>query len=272
MSILYVVATPIGNLEDLSPRAKRVLTEVQTIACEDTRRTGMLLSLAGIERRAAFVSYREGNEDRVGEELLGRLAAGETVALCTDGGYPGVSDPGFRLVREAVRRGIVVQVVPGACAATVALVVSGLSTSSYTFKGFPPRKPGVLRRFFEEERAAAHTLVLYESPYRVGKTLAAALEVLGDREAAICIELTKKFERVTRGYLSALAAQFKGQAIRGEVTLVIAGANPKFQRDPDAAAAPGDGLDADAVEEPDPVQDEPMTDGASAQDRPNTGA
>lgn len=263
MSILYVVATPIGNLEDLSPRAKRVLTEVHTIACEDTRRTGMLLSLAGIERRAAFVSYREGNEERVGEELLGRLAAGETVALCTDGGYPGVSDPGFRLVREAVRRGIVVQVVPGPCAATVALVVSGLSTSSYTFKGFPPRKPGVLRRFFEEERAAAHTLVLYESPYRVGKTLAAALAVLGDREAAVCIELTKKFERVTRGYLSALAKQFEGQTIRGEVTLVIAGANPKFQRDADAAPASGD--EPDAAEEP--AEDPDPEDESTAADR-----
>lgn len=230
MSILYIVATPIGNLEDLSPRARRVLTEADVIACEDTRRTGQLLTLAGIVRRAPFVSYREGNEERAGEQLLSDLASGRTVVLCTDGGMPGISDPGFRLIREATQRGMDVQVVPGPSAVTVALVTSGLPTSSYTFKGFPPRKPGVLRRFFEEERDAAHTLVIFESPYRVGKTLQAAFEVLGDREAAVCIELTKKFERVGRGYLSDLAKRYASEAIKGEATIVIAGNHPKFRR------------------------------------------
>lgn len=234
--MLYLVATPIGNLDDLSPRARQVLSEASIIACEDTRRTGLLLSLTQITRPPRFVSYREGNEERVGAQLLEELAAGATVALCTDGGYPGVSDPGFRLVREATQRGLPVQAIPGPSAVTVALVTSGLPTSSFTFKGFPPRKSGGLRRFFEEEREAAHTLVLFESPYRVGKCLAAACEVLGDREVAVCIELTKKFERIHRGYLSDLAREFDGKTIRGEVTLVIAGNHPKFRRDGDPGA------------------------------------
>ncbi len=229
--MLYIVATPIGNLEDLSPRARRVLSEAQVIACEDTRRTRILLTASNITRPPELVSYREGIEERAGERLLADLAAGKTVALCTDGGYPGVSDPGYRLVREATRRGLEVVVIPGPSAVTVALVSSGLSTSSYTFKGYPPKKPGVLRRFFEEEREAAHTLVIFESPHRIGKTLAAAHAVLGDREAAVCLELTKKFERVVRGFLGDLAKQFTEQGARGEITVVIAGNHPKFRRD-----------------------------------------
>ena len=163
------------------------------------------------------------------------LAGGKTVALCTDGGYPGISDPGYRLLRLAVERGVEFHAIPGASAVPVALLSSGLSTSSFTFKGYPPRKPGVLARFFEEEKDKPHTLVLFESPFRVGKTLAAALAVLGDRQAAVCIELTKKFERVSRGYLASLAAEFADQKIKGEVTLVIAGNNPKFAR-PDEEA------------------------------------
>ena len=157
-------------------------------------------------------------------------------ALCTDGGYPGISDPGYRLLRRATQEGLSFDVLPGASAVDVALLLSGLPTSSYTFKGFPPRRPGVLRRFFEEEREAAHTLVIFESPFRVGHTLQAALEVLGDREAAVCVELTKQHERVSRGFLSALAKQFAGKHVKGEVTLVIAGGNPKFARTEEDAA------------------------------------
>ena len=136
--------------------------------------------------------------------------------------------------------GIPFDVLPGACAVDLALVYSGLPTSSFTFKGFPPRKPGALRRFFEEEKEAAHTLIVYESPFRVGHTLKAALEVLGNRQAAVCIELTKQFERVSRGWLADLATEYEGRPVKGEVALVIAGSNPKFARD-DAAEEEGEG-------------------------------
>ena len=152
------------------------------------------------------------------------------MALCSDGGYPGISDPGYRLVRLVVEAGLPFDVLPGACAIDLALIHSGLPTSSFTFKGFPPRKPGALHRFFEEEREAAHTLVIYESPFRVGPTLAAAHEALGDRQAAVCIELTKQFERVARGWLSELAAAFADKPVKGEVAIVIAGNHPKFIR------------------------------------------
>ena len=225
--MLYLVATPIGNLGDLSPRALETLRAAPVIAAEDTRHTWQLLSHFGIPRPARLVSYREGAEERAGAEILGCLRAGKDVALCTDAGYPGVSDPGFRLVRDAVAEGLPVSVVPGPSAADVALVLSGLPTSSWTFLGFPPRKPGALRRFFEDEAASPHTLVLYESPFRIGKTLAAAAEVLGARPAAVCLELTKKFERVERGTLPELAARFAGPPPKGEIAVVVGGLGRK---------------------------------------------
>jgi len=163
--------------------------------------------------------------------VLQAVRAGRTVALCSDGGYPGISDPGYRLLRRAAQENVPFDVLPGASAVDLALLTSGLSTSSYTFKGFPPRKPGALRRFFEEEKALPHTLVCFESPFRVAASLNVALEVLGDREAAVCIELTKAHERVHRGYLSALIPLFDGKPVKGEVAYVIAGANPKFARE-----------------------------------------
>lgn len=231
--MLHLVATPIGNLDDLSPRAREILTRATVIACEDTRRTWALLSHCGIARPSVMLSYREQNEQRQCERLMGYLEAGQEVALCTDGGYPGISDPGYRILRSATQAGIAVSVIPGAGAVSTALLLSGLSTSSYTFKGFPPRKRGALLRFFEDERDRPHTLVCFESPHRIGKCLAAALEALGDREAAVCIEMTKRHERVSRGYLSTLAEQFASTPVKGEVTLVIAGDNPKFRRDHD---------------------------------------
>ena len=221
--MLYLVATPIGNLGDLSPRALDTLRAVPVIAAEDTRHTWQLLSHFGVPRPGRMISYREGAEERAGAEILECLRAGQDVALCTDAGYPGVSDPGFRLVRDAVAEGLPVTAIPGPSAADVALVLSGLPTSSWTFLGFPPRKPGALRRFFAEEAASPHTLVLYESPFRVGKTLAAAAEVLGPRPAAVCLELTKKFERVERGTLPELAARFAGPPPKGEIAVVVGG-------------------------------------------------
>jgi len=228
--MLYVVATPIGNLDDMSRRGVDALKDADVVACEDTRRTRILLQHFEVPRPSELVSYREGNEERAGQRILRALEEGQTVALCSDGGMPGISDPGYRLVKLAVEHDLELQVIPGASAVRVALVVSGLSTSSYTFKGFPPRKGGALKRFFESERDLPHTLVLFESPFRVGKCLAAARDALGDRKAAVCIELTKKFERVSRGYLADLASEFAEGKVKGEVTIVIAGNNPKFAR------------------------------------------
>lgn len=230
---LYVVATPLGNLGDASPRVRAVLAVAPVIACEDTRRTWQLLSALGIPRPELF-SYRQGNEEGVSRRIVGLVRAGTPVALCSDGGYPGISDPGYRVIRTFAGEGLPFTVVPGPCCVELALLLSGLPTSSYTFKGFPPRKAGALRRFFEEERASAHTLVCLESPFRIGASLRAALGALGNREAAVCLEMTKAHERVCRGTLARLAEAFAGKPPKGEVTFVIAGANPKFDHSEDA--------------------------------------
>ena len=229
--MLHVVATPIGNLGDLSPRALDAFRSAAAIACEDTRRTWQLLSHFGIPRPPDMYSYRQGNEDRVSERVLADLAAGKEVVLCSDGGYPAVSDPGYRLIRACALANVRYEVIPGASAVEVALLMSGLPTSSFTFRGFPPRGPGALRNWFAEDRDKEHTLICYESPFRIGATLAAALDALGDREAAVCIELTKMHERVSRGYLSDLAKEYDGAKVKGEVALVVAGCNPKFRRE-----------------------------------------
>ncbi len=228
--MLTFVTTPIGNLEDMAPRAVRTLKEADVIACEDTRRTRALLTHFGIAHPAELMSYRDPMEERGSEQLLKRLQQGLKVAVCSDGGAPGISDPGFRIARLAAAEDIPMTVVPGPSAVTAALILSGLPTSSFTFKGFPPRKHGAAVRFFEAERDQPHTLVIFESPFRVAKTLVAAQEALGDREAAVCLELTKKFERVSRGYLSTLVAQYQGVTVKGEATLVIAGGHDKFRR------------------------------------------
>ena len=227
--MLHVVATPIGNLGDLTPRGLEVFRTATLIACEDTRRTWQLLTHFGISR-PEMVSYRQGNEERITERIIAAVKAGAEVALCSDGGYPGISDPGYRLIRTCAQENVPYDVIPGASAVNVALLMSGLSTSSFTFRGFPPRGPGALRNWFAEDMDKEHTLICYESPFRIGPTLEAAFEVLGDREAAVCIELTKMHERVSRGYLSDLAQQFKDAKVKGEVALVIAGNNPKFAR------------------------------------------
>ena len=227
--MLHVIATPIGNLGDLSPRAQDALRSASLVACEDTRRTWQLLSHIGVPR-PEMISYRQGNEERLVDRIVAAVRAGREVALCSDGGYPGISDPGYRLIRACAQANVPYDVIPGASAVNVALLMSGLSTSSFTFRGFPPRGPGALRNWFAEDRDRPHTLVCYESPFRVAATLEAALDALGDREAAVCIELTKLHERVSRGYLSDLVREFRDTEVKGEVTLVIAGDNPKFRR------------------------------------------
>lgn len=230
MATLWLVATPIGNMEDITMRAIRILREVDVLACEDTRQTVKILQRYEIHREDKFVAYHEHNEERAGAALLAQLAQGRSVALCSDGGMPGISDPGYRLAASAIEAGHTVEVIPGPSAVQTALVVSGLPTSSYTFKGFPPKKSGARIRFLAEDADRPHTLVVFESPYRIGAFLADALTALGDRRAAVCIELTKKFERVHRGHLSDLTGEFAETTPRGEITVVIAGNHPKFTR------------------------------------------
>ena len=228
MASLYLVPTPIGNLEDMTHRAVRILRETEALACEDTRRTRVLLEHYGIAKPKTVFSYHEHNEPQAGKRILGLLDAGVSVAVCTNAGYPGVSDPGFRIASSAIEAGHTVISLPGASAVHVALVQSGLPTSSYVFKGFPPRKSGQRRRFLAMEADLPHTIVLYESPYRIGKLLVDALDELGNRKAAVCIELTKMFESAERGYLADLARTFADVHVKGEITVVIAGNNPKF--------------------------------------------
>ncbi len=228
--MLSLVATPIGNLGDLTPRAVETLRAAEIIACEDTRRTRALLTHCGIPHPPELVSYRQGNEKRVGERLLAAVRAGRAVALCSDGGCPGLSDPGYRLVALVAEHDLPMTVLPGATAVTTALLLSGLPTSSFVFKGFPPRKPGALRRFFEADAAGSHTLVVFEAPYRLAPTLEVARETLGDRKAALCMELTKRHERVHRGYLGDLLTALPGLTLKGEAVLVLAGNHPKLYR------------------------------------------
>lgn len=232
---LYIIATPIGNLEDITLRALRLLGGLDALACEDTRRTRRIFERHGVSSPSQVFAYHEHNEERSAQGIVKLLGEGRSVGLCTNAGVPCISDPGYRAVAAALDAGHRVEVIPGPSAVETALVVSGLPAASYTFKGFPPKKPGPRRRFLEQERDLPHTLVIYESPFRVGKLLGAALEALGDRRAAVCIELTKMFEDVRRGFLSDLAAEFAEQQVKGEVTVVIAGNNPKFSRE-----APGD--------------------------------
>jgi 16S rRNA (cytidine1402-2'-O)-methyltransferase len=219
---LYVVGTPIGNLGDLSDRARETLAAVDLVAAEDTRRTGKLLAHAGI--RARMISLFEGNERQRIDQLIDRLSEGATVALVSDAGMPAVSDPGFRLLRAAVDAGIGISVVPGPSAVTAALVVSGLPTDRWLFEGFLPRRPSERR---SRLRALAHdprTVVLFESPLRVVTLLRDVLVELGDRRAAVARELTKIHEEVLRGRVSEVLAMLLDSEPRGEIVVVLEGA------------------------------------------------
>jgi 16S rRNA (cytidine1402-2'-O)-methyltransferase len=221
--VLYVVATPIGNMEDVTLRALDVLRQCDALAAEDTRRTRQLLTRHEIPRPRTLLSLHEHNEEQSAGRVVGLLEGGARVALCSDAGTPLVSDPGYRTLRLVVERGFPVQPIPGPSAVLAALAVSALPPSSFTFKGFPPRKPGPRKRFLEAEAEQPHTLILFESSHRVAKLLRDAVEVLGDREACVCVDLTKRFEATHRGSLSELAEKFDGAPTRGEITVVIAG-------------------------------------------------
>jgi 16S rRNA (cytidine1402-2'-O)-methyltransferase len=222
MSALYLVATPIGNLSDMTTHAIETLQQVDVIASEDTRHTGILLKHFGIKKPQ--VSFHEHNEERSGTAIVKLINEGKSVALVSDAGTPGISDPGFSLVRRAIAEGLAVTMIPGPSALIIALVLSGLPSHSFTFCGFAPRRHSARVKFLEAESASPHTLVFYESPYRIQGFLADALAVFGDRPAAVCVELTKMFEGVQRGKLSELARQAAQTKPRGEYTVVIAGA------------------------------------------------
>jgi 16S rRNA (cytidine1402-2'-O)-methyltransferase len=216
---LFVVATPIGNLEDISLRAVRMLREADLIAAEDTRHTAKLLHHYDIRRPTA--SLHEHNEQEKAPALIDRLRGGARIALVTDAGTPAVSDPGYRLVRAAIDAGIRVEAIPGPSAVLAALVSSGLPTDSFVFAGFPPPKSAARLAWFEALRDEPRTLVFFEAPHRIRESITAAIETLGDREAALCRELTKLHEEVLRGSLSALLDRL-GEP-RGEFTVVVAG-------------------------------------------------
>lgn len=221
---LWIVGTPIGNLGDLTDRARQTLASVDLIAAEDTRRTGRLLQSFGIKDRPRLVSYFEGNErERVGE-IVGHLQGGAEVALVTDGGMPAVSDPGYRLVRACVEAGVDVRVVPGPSAVLSALVLSGLPTDRFTFEGFLPRRVGERTRRLESLRNDERTMVLFESPLRVQTLLRDVLAVLGDRHVAVARELTKRHEEVRRGRVSEILGHLGDVDLKGEVVVVIEGA------------------------------------------------
>lgn len=219
---LHVVATPIGNLGDMTARAARTLVLADLVACEDTRVTGSLLSLLGLKAKE-LIAYHDHNADQVRPLVLARLAAGQAVVLVSDAGTPLVSDPGFRLVRDVADADHAVYAVPGASALLAALAVAGLPTDRFMFAGFLPVKDGARRTALSEVAAVPATLVFYESPRRLADVLPVMREVLGDRQAAVCRELTKRHEEVRRGTLSHLAALYAEiPTPKGEVVVVIA--------------------------------------------------
>jgi 16S rRNA (cytidine1402-2'-O)-methyltransferase len=235
---LYLVATPIGNARDITLRALDVLTKADVVACEDTRTTGKLLTMHGV--RAPLLPYHDHNAERQRPILLERLARGQVVALVSDAGTPLVSDPGYKLVRDAAAAGIAVFPIPGASAVLAALVVAGLPTDRFAFLGFPPPKSVARRRWFGEAAGFPGSLVFFESPQRLADSLADAAAALGDRPAAVARELTKLFEETRRGRLAELAGAYAGSGPpKGEVVVVVGPpeAAPASEGDVDAAIA-----------------------------------
>jgi 16S rRNA (cytidine1402-2'-O)-methyltransferase len=220
--MLIMVATPIGNLGDISQRALAALEAADVVVSEDTRKTGFLLN--HFEIKKPQLSFREDNEDRALPRVMEFLELGKNVVLVTDAGTPAISDPGFTLVRSALAKDIPVAAIPGPTALIMALVLSGLPVHSFTFRGFPPRKSAGRRRWLEIDQESPHTLIFYESPYRLIAFLEDAMAVFGDRKCAVANDLTKKFETVYRGTLSSVITEINKEPLRGEYSVVIAGA------------------------------------------------
>jgi len=231
---LYIVATPIGNLEDITLRALRILKEVDLIAAEDTRHSRKLLTHFGISK--PLTSYFDHNKALKGAQILDKLQEGLSVALITDAGTPCISDPGYQLVRDAVAAGVSVVPLPGACAAIVALSASGLPTDHFTFAGFLPNKQGKRKERLQELSAEKGVVIFYESPKRVAATLRDMLETLGDREIVVGRELTKVFEEFLRGRISAVVEQVEGREVRGEVAILVSAQEAGEEEPPDLEA------------------------------------
>ena len=220
---LTLVAAPIGNLGDMTPRAIETLKTVDTIACEDTRVTGKLLSKLDIKKTSPLLSYREENEEHMAIELAGRIELGERIALISDAGMPAISDPGFRLVRECHRRGLCVTSAPGLTAATTALALSGLPTDAFLYVGFLPPKSAARKRFFESKKEFEYTIIVYESCHRIGKFLNELIEILGeDRCISVSRELTKLHETVHTGSASKVRKRVEESSHKGEFVVCIA--------------------------------------------------
>jgi 16S rRNA (cytidine1402-2'-O)-methyltransferase len=217
--MLYVVATPIGNLGDITLRALEVLKSVDLVAAEDTRHSGLLMKHFGIKK--PFISYHEHNEAKRTAEFVERLAGGESIALITDAGTPGLSDPGLRLVRECIQRELSFIIIPGPSSILAALVGSGFSTEKFSFRGFLPVKTGRRERELRAAAESGETIIFFESPYRLTKTLAACIAVMPDRQLCIARELTKKFEEFRRGTADVLLADYEARPPKGEIVLVI---------------------------------------------------
>lgn len=222
--ILYIVSTPIGNLGDITYRGVETLKAVEAIAAEDTRHSKKLLHHYHIT--TPLISFHEHNKEQQAPLIVNQLRAGKSIALITDAGTPSISDPGFYLIREAIQSGIRVTAIPGATALIPALVLSGLPVHRFVFEGFPPPKKG-RKSFFESLHNERRTIILYESPHRLLRTLRDLLRYLGDRNAAVARELTKQFEEIQRGRLSELLAVFDQGSIRGEIVIVIEGVTRK---------------------------------------------
>jgi 16S rRNA (cytidine1402-2'-O)-methyltransferase len=225
---LFVVATPIGNLEDITFRAVRTLNEVDLIASEDTRHTKILLDRYMIA--TPMTSYHKFNIRGKTTHLIHELQLGKNLALVSDAGTPGISDPGYELVAEAVRQGIKVESIPGASAVITALSVSGLPTDRFIFEGFLPKKPGKKRKALEALKDEARTVIIYESPFRLIKTLIDIKNIFGARPLAVCREMTKRFEEIIRGSAGEVLEKLKDQKVRGEIVLVISGQEAQRER------------------------------------------
>ncbi|MCK4631661.1 MAG: 16S rRNA (cytidine(1402)-2'-O)-methyltransferase [candidate division Zixibacteria bacterium] len=222
---LYLVPTPIGNMGDISSRALEILTEVEIVACEDTRHTGGLMAKLGLKKR--LISYHEFNERERATQLAERIQNGESVAVVTDAGSPGISDPAYRVVRTAIDCGIEVVPLPGPTAIIPALTASGLPTDRFFFEGFLPHKSGARRNRLTKLASFEHTLVFYESPHRIEKSLTDMSEILGDRNACLAREITKRFEQFLRGTLSEILEATRKKAPKGEIVVVVEGASGK---------------------------------------------
>jgi 16S rRNA (cytidine1402-2'-O)-methyltransferase len=219
--MLYVVATPIGNLGDITLRAVEALKSADVIAAEDTRHSGLLLKY--LEIKKPFVSYHQHNEAARTTELVERLGRGENVALITDAGTPGLSDPGLRLIRECIKRELPFTIIPGASSILTALVGSGFSTDKFSFRGFLPVKSGQRERELRAVTERDETAIFFESPYRLTKTLAACIDIMPERQLCVARELTKKFEEFRRAAASELLAHYQAHPPKGEIVLVISG-------------------------------------------------